>query len=61
MAMPMWSSTLKIFFWYDDSSLAERLSAASTTKSLDRSPSAAAPYGGVGVWVFFGVGECGVG
>lgn len=44
MAMPMWSSTLKIFFWYDDSSLAERFSAASTTKSLDRSPSAAAPW-----------------
>lgn len=43
MAMPMWSSTLKIFFWYDDSSFAERLSAARTTKSLDRSPSAAAP------------------
>ncbi|KAG5540434.1 hypothetical protein RHGRI_020595 [Rhododendron griersonianum] len=44
MATPMWSSALKIFFWWEESSDWALLTLASTTWVLDRSPIAADPY-----------------
>lgn len=43
MATPMWSSTLKIFFWCDESSELALLTHASTTWVFDLSPIAAEP------------------
>jgi len=43
IAMPTCSSTLKIFFWYDDMSLVERLSAVRTACVLERTPTHADP------------------
>ena len=43
IAMPTWSSILKIFFWCEESSLAERLSVAMIAILSDRSPIAALP------------------
>ena len=43
MPMPMLSSILKIFFWYEESSLEERLSVATRANAFERSPIAALP------------------
>ena len=43
MAMPTWSSILKIFFWWDESSLLARFSVATIAYLFDRSPIAALP------------------
>jgi hypothetical protein len=43
MAMPILSSTLNTFFWYDESSLVERFSVATTTCLDERRPMAALP------------------
>ena len=43
MATPMWSSTLKIFFWWEESSELALLTQAKTTWVFDRSPIAAEP------------------
>jgi len=43
MATPIWSSTLKIFFWWEESSELALLTHARTTWVLDRSPIAADP------------------
>ena len=43
MAMPTLSSTLKIFFWCDESSLLARFSVATSANLSERSPIAALP------------------